>query len=167
MPIVSSVIARDHDRGGGRRSIREHHTDHLGQVHSRNISTRDPNYDAPAHLADHAAEVEAGIVEGERQRIRSEVEGGADPAGLSSDWLTADEIVYEVAKAAAGMGAADVIPVAEWLSALTDADLERIFPGDDPVSGWPYWQAVKARRDNVLSVKAALEADNQLRREVD
>lgn len=75
MPIVTSVIARDHAQVDGRRKITEWHTDHFGVVHERRYIA-DAGQDVEAGLAAAAQQIEEQLAAAELEANLQEIEGG-------------------------------------------------------------------------------------------
>ena len=118
MPIVYSQIIRNHDRGGGRISVYEQHTDHIGKIHDRRYRTFAGD-DVNANLAANAAIVEVGIIENEIQRIRDACQSGTDPATITSDYLTEAQRVRACMEAFVTGNLMDIKHMLTWVESFT------------------------------------------------
>ncbi len=159
MPIVSSIITHNQDRGNNSRSVHEEHTDHLGKVHShRYLTTLD--HDVDAALIANAAKMALGIVRRDKGRVRDEVEKGVDPVTITTDHLTAEQRLRQIIMAVMQMQAVDAIRAAEFIDDMTDTDLDRLF--DVTIR-----QRIRTRITGILALKTNLQSDEDLREELD
>lgn len=73
MPIVLSTIFSDKIQVDGRRKITEHHTDHLGVLHTK-YYLADSDYEP--NLAESASLIEAQLIQQELEENLNEIENG-------------------------------------------------------------------------------------------
>lgn len=158
MPIVSAAVARDKQRGNGRREVRFEFRDHEGNTYTRAHAVGSAeSYNPQADLPNQTASMSLEIAQTEINRLETLVSNGGDPATFASDWVSDDDIIKITVITAANMRPIDLLDVAEFLRTKT-ADLERILPND--------WQDVVTQRDAVLDLKGALSTYDAGRREV-
>lgn len=73
MPIVLSTVFSDRVQIDGRRKITEHHTDHLGVLHTK-YYLADSEYEP--NLTESAALIEAQLAQQELEENLNEIENG-------------------------------------------------------------------------------------------
>lgn len=72
MPIVLSTVFSDRVQIDGRRKVTEHHTDHLGVLHTR-YYLADSEYEP--NLVESASLIEAQLAQQELENNLNEIEG--------------------------------------------------------------------------------------------
>jgi hypothetical protein len=158
MPIVSSQIVRNHNRGNGSLSVHEQHTDHLGKVHEHRYHCP-LDYDVDTALVDWVATLEASLIEQEKDSIFTSVSEGTDPSTITVKHIPNLQKAKQVLKALMFGEAKDVIKAAEFVSSFSDAQIENHFTETQRIR-------IRARQDYVLNNQAIIEADDTLREEL-
>ena len=125
MSIASSLIVEDRAQVDGRRSVREHHTDHVGEVHAI-AYLAESGADVSAALAPRAAQLEALLSDRDIQQNVARIMAG-DYADVSAQHASLGEIRAAI-RALYQTGSGEIIGrLAGFLLTLTDAQLRTLF----------------------------------------
>ena len=158
MPIVSSRIVRNHNRGNGSLSIHEEHDDHLGIIHEHRYHC-DLAYDVNAALLSWVATLEAQLIQNEKLEIQGNVENGDDPALITTKYTTNQQKAKRVVKAMMRGHAKRVIKAAEYISTFTNTQIENFFTVAQRIR-------IRNRQNYILNNQATLETDEAQREEI-
>lgn len=158
MPIVSSQIVRNHNRGNGRLSVHEEHTDHNGKIHEHRYHCP-VGHDVDLALTNLVAILEASLIQNEKDFIFSSVSEGADPNLLSVTHITNLQKAKQVLRALMFGEAKNVIKAAEFVSGFSDAQIENHFTVAERIR-------IRARQDYALTNQAVIELDEAQREEL-
>ena len=158
MPIISSQIVRNHNRGNGSLSVHEQHEDHLGIIHEHRY--RAPiGYDVDTALINWVAKLEAFLIENEKQFVFSAVSAGADPTLITVKYLSNLQKAKQVLKALMFGNAENVIKAAEFVSSFSNAQIENYFTVAQRIR-------IRVRQNYVLTNKVIIETDAAQREEI-
>lgn len=126
MPIVSSKIVKYRDKGNGRLSVFEQHTDHNGQVHEHRYSCH-VGHDIEKELQNWAPKLDIALIEMEGAQLQQSVENGVDPATITLKHLTNLQKARTVVKALMLGSPEKMLKAAEYVQGFTDAQIENFF----------------------------------------
>jgi len=158
MPIVSSQIVRNHNRGNGVLSIHEQHIDHLGGIHEHKY--RCPlDYDVDLALINWASILEANLIQNEKDIVFNSVSKGADPNLIIVKYISNLQKAKQALKALMFGRAENVIKAAEFVSSFSDVQIENHFTVVQRIR-------IRIRQDYVLNNQAIIEADAMQREEL-
>lgn len=131
MAIVTSVVQSDIEQADGRRAITECHTDQFGKTYLRQyLASADT--DPQTLLADHAANVEQQLAQGEITNNVVQAQNYGAKGAFLSDYSNLSDSYAAIVEdfqfvATSGAKALE----AELLMGLSDADLANAFGGID------------------------------------
>lgn len=125
MPIVSSLIHEDHAQHDRRRSVTEHHTDHLGVLH-RVSYLAEVGTDAQAVMAARVSSIENGLAQAEVQRDIDHILSG-DFGAVTSQHATMTDIRAALRALYREGSGEETGRVAAFLLTLADARLRALF----------------------------------------
>jgi len=125
MAIISSQIVKDRNRGNGSRAIHEEHTDHNGKIHERRYYCPIV-FDVNAELITNAAEIEAALIEREKEDTFNEMLQGKNPASVTPDLLTEAESVRARMRAFLTGQATEVVHMYDWANSFTTPQLNTL-----------------------------------------
>jgi hypothetical protein len=127
MGIVSSIIVEDRPAVGTRRSIVERHTDNLGVTYEFRYLTPDVAWDAVAAMTARAITLWASILANETsENLRAIVTSGS-VAVLKTNYSSAAIHIGALRALYLSATALQAIFIADFLSSLTDAQLQTAF----------------------------------------
>lgn len=158
MPIVSSEITRNHNRGNGSLSVFEQHTDHLGVIHEHRYHCP-LGYDVDTALINWVAILEAALIQNEKQFIFDSVSEGADPSLLVVAHITNLQKAKQALRALMFGEAKNVIKAAEFVSGFSDAQIENHFTVAQRIR-------IRTRQNYVLDNQVIIETDATQREEL-
>ena len=127
MPIVSSEIFKNHDRGNGSRRVFEFHTDHNGDVHEHRYYCP-VDHDVDQALIDWVPKLEKSLIDGEKQKVLSAVEEGVDHARITLKHISAVQKAKQIIR---GMMRGDPkvqLKSAQFVESLSNTQLRNHFP---------------------------------------
>ena len=152
MPIVSSQIVRNHDRGNGSLAVHEEHIDHIGKIHEHRY--RCPLvYDVDKALLDWSVILDASLISGEIDEVTNNALGGADPSIMLFKHLTEAESIRALMSAFLMGQAVDVIHMLTWVQSFSVPDLNGLgFTTEERGQ-------ISAREGTISGVKSLLETD--------
>ena len=151
MPIVSSVITKQRDRGNGRLAVFEQHTDHNGDVHEHRYSCP-VGHDTTQALTDWVAMLDASLITSEKESYQSAIEEGADPATLTVKHLSALQRARRVIKALMLGSPEKMLKAAEYVQGFTNDQIESFFTVNQRIR-------IRARQDYILNNQVLFNAD--------
>ena len=125
MPIISSQIVRNHDRGNGSLSIHEEHTDHIGKIHEHRYSPP-IGYDVDLALADWVPRLDQMLIDAEINQAEIDTANGADPATLTFNHLTEAESVRAMMRSFLTNEAIDIKHMLVWVQSFSVPDLNAL-----------------------------------------
>ncbi|MGR3221058.1 MAG: hypothetical protein ACUZ8H_14775 [Candidatus Anammoxibacter sp.] len=158
MAIISSRIARNHDRGNGSLSIHEEHTDNFGVIHERRYYCP-INYNFAAALTGHIPQLEASIIQAEKDNIREQVENNVNPSTIPLLQITENDRIEYTVKGVMSSRAGDVIEGSKFLKGVSDLTLDSIFDTSKR-------DRINARVNNIVVNEVAIIADQNQREEL-
>lgn len=126
MPIVSSEIVKWHDRGNGRLSVFEQHTDHNGDMHEHRYSCP-VAHNINQALLDWVPTLDSSLLSSERSSIQSRLESGEDPANITPKHLSTIQKSKRVIRALMQGEPEKLLKSAEFVQTLTDNQLDNYF----------------------------------------
>lgn len=152
MPIESSQIVRNHNRGNGLLSVHEEHTDHNGKIHEHRY--RAPlAYDTDQALIDWIPILDALLISSESDQVTQDALNGADPETMTFNHLLEAESVRARMKAFLTGQATEVIHMLEWVQSFTTPQLNGLgFTSQERGQ-------INAREGTINGVKSLLETD--------
>ena len=152
MPIDETWIGGDWPQTDGKRHVHEYHRDHTGKVHRRAMHDVPADDDSLAIALARVPEVERGLRDGERDRIESEVEEGADPDIITRDHLTARQAIKPILRAFMRMAPDKAIRAAKFIDGLRNSAL-------DAEVGSAVRQRIRQRVTGILAIETELGGD--------
>jgi len=156
MPIISSQIVRNHNRGNGSLSIHEEHTDHTGKIHEHRYHCP-LGHNVDTALVDWVAVLETALIEGEKQKVFNAVSAGANPATMTFDYLTDIQSTRSRMEAFLTGQAINVIHMLAWVQSFSVPDLNALgFTSEERGQ-------INAREGTIDGVKSLLETDSLFR----
>lgn len=126
MPIVSSAIVRNHNRGNGSLSVHEQHADHTGHVHEHRYYCP-VDHDVNQALIDWVPVLESSLVANEKEVIQTQAESGDDPALIDTKHITVKQKNKRIIKALMIGNPAKMLRAAQYVQSYTNAQIEQIF----------------------------------------
>ena len=122
MPIISSQITRNHNRGNGSLSINEEHTDQNGKIHEHRY--RCPlDYDVDLALLSWVPILDQMLIDTEINQAEIDTANGADPATLAFNHLTEAESVRAMMRSFLTNEAMDIKHMLVWVQSFSVPDL--------------------------------------------
>ena len=153
MPIISSKIVRNHDRGNGSLSIHEEHTDHNGKIHEHRYHAP-LDYDFDAALLSWVNTLNILLIDGEIESTTSDMLKGNDPATATFNHLNEAESVRARMSAFLTGQAAEVMHMLVWVQSFSTPDLNGLgFTAEERGQ-------INAREGTINGVKSLLETDS-------
>jgi len=152
MPIVSSQIVRNHDRGNGKLSIHEEFIDHNGKIHEHRYHCP-LDYDIDTALLSWIPMLDASLIENEAQETTNKTLSGEDPATMTFNHLSDTESVRARMTAFLTGQATQVVHMLAWVQSFSTPDLNGLgFTSQERGQ-------ISAREGTIDGVKALLETD--------
>ena len=158
MPIISSLIVRNHNRGNGSLSVHEEHTDHNGDVYEHRYHCP-LTHNVDIALTDWVVKLNASLIKNEKETVFNSVSEGANPALIVVKHLTNLQKAKQALRALMFGEAKNVVKAAEYVSAFSNAQIENHFTVAQRIR-------IRARQDYVLTNQAIIQQDDALREEL-
>ncbi len=156
MPIIESRIDKIEPQRPGLIRVHEFFRDHTG-FETTNIYDVPEGYDTAQHLADAVVFRDANAIESEADTVEARVLEGEDPALITVDHITDNDRLVFIVKAFMLGAAHEIRPTAEYIdTSVSNSDLTRAVGATRRVM-------VRDRVTSVLDLRAALDADEELR----
>ncbi len=159
MPIVESRIDRIEPQRPGRIRVHEFFRFHTGEE-TTNIYDVPDTYDTAQHLAVAVVARDAQAIQAEADSIQRRCLDSEDPATFPRDFITIGRFRSAVVKAVLHGRAQWIMPAAEWVDVLSNGELNAAVGSARRIR-------VRARVANLLALKAAIDADEALREELE
>ena len=153
MPIVSSNIVRNHNRGNGSRVVHEQHVDHNGDVHEHRYYCP-LDHDVDTALTDWVPKLEANLIESEKDSIQTAIEEGADPSSLPRKHITAEQKAKRIVKALMLGSPAKMLKAAQFVQGVSNAQILKFFTQAQGIR-------IRARQNYILDNQAVFNADER------
>lgn len=151
MPILSSVITKQRNRGNGRLAVFEQHTDHNGDVHEHRYSCP-VGYDAAQALIDWQSTLNTSLISSEKESYQSAIEEGADPATLPVKHLTNLQKARRVIKALMLGSPEKMLKAAEYVQGFSNAQIDNFFTVPQRVR-------IRTRQNFIISNQSIFNSD--------
>ena len=151
MSIVFSQIVKSRNRGNGRLSVFEQHTDHNGDIHEHRYSCP-VGHDVDQALLDWIPVLEVNLIAGEKESYQLAIEEGADPSTLVVRHLSNLQKAKRIVKALMLGSPVKMLKAAEYVQGFTNTQIENFFTQSQRVR-------IRTRQNYILDNQAVFNAD--------
>lgn len=151
MPIVSSEIVKQRNRGNGTLHVIERHADHLAVNHEHRYYCPE-NHDTNQALLDWISTLEAALIAKEKQEVQSFVENGGDPADIVKKYINNTQLAKSIIRALAWGEPVNLLKAAQYVDGFTNAQIENFFTVNQRIR-------IRVRVDYILNNQTVINSD--------
>lgn len=151
MPIVSSVILKQRNRGNGTLHVMERYIDHLGINHEHRYYCPE-NHDTEQALLDWIQTLEASLISNEKQEIQSFVESGGDPSDIVKKYINNTQLAKAIIKALMWGEPVNLLKAAQYVDSFSDNQIENFFTISQRIR-------IRARESYILDNQTIINSD--------
>ena len=151
MPIITSNIVKNHNRGNRSRVVYEQHIDHNNDVYDHKYYCS-IDHDTGQSLLDWASRLNISLVSDEKEYIQKAIEEGADPATLATKHISTEQKARRVIKALMIGSPEKMLKAAEYVQGFSNTQIERFFTTNQRIR-------IRTRQKYIINNQSVYSAD--------